>query len=78
VIHVGPVPTGKVHFKDLEAMATSHIVRKQVSFRHEAEYKKATHATIMAKLVVIIPSDQLEPAGRDGESTRTGFKIFGR
>jgi hypothetical protein len=58
-------------------MAVSHTVRKEVSFRYESEYRKVTHATTMAKLVIIIPSDQLEPSGTDGESTAAGFKIFG-
>jgi len=32
----------------------------------------------MAKLVIIIPLDQLQPSGTDGESIAAGFKIFGR
>jgi GWxTD domain-containing protein len=77
-VYVRTMPTGKVDYKDLEAMAVSHIDRKEVSFRYESEYRKATYATTMAKLVIIIPSDQLQPAGTDGESTEAGFKIFGR
>jgi hypothetical protein len=59
-------------------MAVSRIVREELSFRHESEYKRATHATTMARLVVIIPSDRIEPAGTDGQSTTAGFEIFGR
>ncbi len=59
-------------------MAVSRIVRREVAFRHESEYKKATHATSMAKFVIIIPSDQLKPAGTDGQWTTAGFEIFGR
>ena len=77
-IYVRPSPHGISRYKDLEAMAVSRIVRREVAFRHESEYKKATHATSMAKFVIIIPSDQLKPAGTDGQSTTAGFEIFRR
>jgi len=77
-IYVRPSPQGIPQYKDLEAMAVSRIVRGELSFRHESEYKKATHATTMARLVVIIPSDELQSAGTDGESITSEFQVFGR
>lgn len=59
-------------------MAVSRILRERLSVRHESEYKRATHATTMAKLVVMIPAERLQPAGTDGQSTAAGFEIFGR
>jgi hypothetical protein len=76
-IYIGPAPTPVVQFKDLEAMVTSRIIRKQVHFSHRIEFAKATHATTSAEISVNVPSNQPSPPNNTANS-RTQFELFGR
>lgn len=49
-IYMGPVPTPRVQFKDLEAMVVSQITREQVQFTHRIEFAKAAGATTFTKI----------------------------
>jgi GWxTD domain-containing protein len=77
IIYVGPVRPPKVKYKDLEALVVAQIVRDQIHFSHRIEYAKATHASIMARIVIDIPEDQLSPPAR-GEKPLATYEIFGR
>lgn len=75
-IYIGPAPTPVVQFKDLEAMVTSRIIRKQVHFSHRIEFAKATHATTLAEISVNVPSNQPSPPNNTANSP-TQFELFG-
>ena len=53
VVGIAAAPGPRVRFKDLEDMAVSHIIRDQVHFSYRVEYVRATHASTMARIVVI-------------------------
>jgi|ERR1700731_327179 len=76
-IYIGPAPTPVVQFKDLEAMVTSRISRKQVNFSHRIEFAKATHATTLTEISVNVPSSQSSPPNNTSNS-RSQFALFGR
>jgi GWxTD domain-containing protein len=76
-LYVGPAPTLRVQFKDLEAMVVSRIVRDQVRFSHRIEFAKATNATSLARILVYLPSEQLGSPSNDRDSS-TEFEVFGR
>jgi GWxTD domain-containing protein len=77
VAYVGPMPSPKIKFKDLEAMVVARIQRDQVHFSYTVECTKATHASTMVHIAVEIPTEQLIPEMRDGEQVG-GAGIFGR
>jgi GWxTD domain-containing protein len=76
-IYVSAQPTGKVKYKDLEALVTAHIIRAQVRFDQRIEYAQATHASTVATISVNIPRDQLNTPNKEQEST-SGYAIYGR
>jgi GWxTD domain-containing protein len=71
----GPVPL--IHYKDLEAMAVSKIIRNQVCFGHRIRFVRATHASTMATIVVDLPEDQSDATTKDRKSA-DAYEIFGR
>ena len=76
-MYVGPMPSPKIKFKDLEAMVVARILRDQVRFSYTIEFTRATHASTMVHIAVEIPTEQLIPEMRDGEQVG-GAGIFGR
>jgi len=77
VAYVGPMPSPRIKFKDLEAMVVARILRDQVHFSYRIEFTRATHASTMVRIAVEIPSSQLIPEMRDAEQVG-GAEIFGR
>ncbi len=77
VAYVGPMPSPKIKFKDLEAMVVGRILRDQVHFSYRIEFTRATHASTMVRIAVEIPTGRLIPEMRDGKPVG-GVGIFGR
>ena len=73
-IYVGVQPTGKVKYKDLEVLVTSHIIRDQLRFNQRIEYAKAT---TVATISVSIPEDQPSVPANEQKSV-SGCEIYGR
>jgi GWxTD domain-containing protein len=76
-VYVGPTPSPRVQFKDLEAMVVSRIVREQVHFSYRTEFQKATHATTLAEISIDVPKSQQNLASTNGTSP-IDLAIFGR
>jgi len=76
-VYLGPMPSPKIKFKDLEAMVVAHILRDQVHFSYRIELTRATHASTIVHIAVEIPTGQLTPEMRDGKQVG-GVRIFGR
>ena len=74
---IGAVPTPLVHFKDLEAMAISRIVRDQLAFSFRTKFVKATHATTITRIIILIPDKQLAST-HDSVASPVGLQIFAR
>jgi GWxTD domain-containing protein len=77
VMYVGPMPSPKIKFKDLEAMVVARILRDQVHFSYRIEFTRATHASTMVHIAVEIPTGQLIREMGDAEQVG-GAGIFGR
>ncbi len=80
-IVIEPAPI--MHFKDLEAVATSNLERDQVRFTHRIEFFRATDATTLARLVVRVPILVEEeggptPSSNAGASSPVTLEVFGR
>ncbi|MGC1616884.1 MAG: GWxTD domain-containing protein [Candidatus Acidiferrum sp.] len=76
-LHIGPMPTPQVQFKDLEACVTARIIRDQVRFNHRVKFSKATDATTLARISVDVSGEQPNSAGNNTASP-AAFEIFGR
>jgi GWxTD domain-containing protein len=76
-VYIGVQPTPVIKHKDLEALVTSRIIRDQVHFSYRVDYTPATHASIIARIVVEIPEDQLSLPAHN-ENSSAGFEFFGR
>lgn len=77
ITYVGPVPSPKIKFKDLEAAVTSRIIRKQLHFIHSVDFIPATHASTMVQIAIQIPTRALTPVTRDG-TPAIAAEVFGR
>jgi GWxTD domain-containing protein len=66
-----------VEFKELEAMATSRIVRDQIKIKYRTDLVRATDFTSMALVTLEIPEAQLNPLERNGKKFAQA-KVFGR
>ena len=76
-IYVGPVTTPLVQFKDLEAVVTSRIIRKQVQFTRRIEFAQATQATTLTRIFVDVPRNQ-QRSHSNGAEPLAEFEVFGR
>ena len=77
VIFVGPMPSPKIKFKDLEAPVVARVLRDQVHFNYTIEFTRGTHASTMVRIALEIPTGQLTREMRDVEQVG-GARIFGR
>jgi GWxTD domain-containing protein len=76
-VYIRPQRPPVMNYKDLEAIAISHIVRDGVHFDYRMEYAKATQISTLARLIVEIRSEELSPLIEEGKSA-SGYGIFGR
>jgi GWxTD domain-containing protein len=77
VLYAGPAAVPVVKFKDLEAMAVTHIIREQIHFSYQTEFAKATHATTVARILMYMPGGRPAAVNTQNGSS-AGFEIFGR
>jgi len=77
VSYIGIEPSPVVKYKDLEAVVTARIIRDQVHFHQRIEYARATHASTVAKILVDISDDQLNPPTKE-QNSASGYEILGR
>jgi GWxTD domain-containing protein len=76
-IFVGPSPTPVVHYKDLEAIVVSRIIRDQIHFASRIQFLKVTHASSIAAITVEISGDR--PGFRpDIDTAAFPYQVFGR
>jgi GWxTD domain-containing protein len=76
-VYIGAERPPLPQYKNLEAMAVSKILCDQVCSGHRIRFARATHASIMATIVVDLPEDQSSAATKDNKS-EDGYEIFGR
>jgi GWxTD domain-containing protein len=75
VVKAQRAPT--VKFKDLEAVTSSRIVRKQIDVRHQIDSLRATDFAAVVSFTIEIPEKQISLQASDG--TRIGqAEVFGR
>jgi GWxTD domain-containing protein len=77
-VHVftGHAPMPLTHYKDLEAVAVSGIIRHQILFTHQIRFVRATNASTMTTISVDLPAHPAE----DEQAIRPtdGYEIFAR
>jgi GWxTD domain-containing protein len=59
-VFIGPGPVPLIHYKDLEAVAVSGIIRHQILFAYRIRFERATNASTMTTISVDLPAHPAE------------------
>jgi len=75
-VFIGPSPQALIHYKDLEAVAISGIIRHQILFAYQIRFVRATKASTMTTISVDLPARPAE----DEQAIRPtdSYEIFAR
>jgi GWxTD domain-containing protein len=75
-VFIGPGPVPLIHYKDLEALAVSGIIRHQILFAYRIRFVRATNASTMTTISVDLPAHPAE----DEQAIRPtdSYEIFAR
>jgi GWxTD domain-containing protein len=76
LLHIGPVQTPQVKFRDLEALLMDRIVRDEISVDHEQDFFYATDDTTLTLITVRVP--EIVPSAENSVTSPAAVNLFGR